>query len=719
VLLLLFAPRGQVSPESEEPAEPPGAALAALPPGSELKQPNNPHRPPAEQLPVPSSAPEAEQSRETTAATSPEPLLVAPAPVEPLAPERAEPALVREEKNPRLQPLQRLSKRDEADLLKEVAAMPEVGLNQDGLAVVLAYRAHISPRVNPAAPVATTVSPLTDAAPLLRVRPDFKSLPLHAGAKSQLPPKSALNLESLSRKLRLYLGQVLTQPGPEKLGAEILGKALRNELKGTQAEWLRPEAIPTLMQMLMHEQAGVRLVLVELLAEIPGQRATEALARRAVFDFSPRVREAAIRALQARPGEYYRPVLLQALRYPWAPPAEHAAEALVSLNDRPSIPELVMLLEEIDPCAPHTLSSGLRTVKEVVRVNHVNNCLACHPPANGPGEPCLGVDPVVTVPTRMTQAQLNALQRLTSVGGGHNYGGRSITGGGTGTTATSTARQNNRLVTVPIPALIRGDITFVRQDFSVQLPRVAQPGNPPGVPGFPVNPPQPPAPPIAANGLPNAPAPTGTRFDFMVRSRVLTSKEAAPGRAVETRYPQREAVLFALRHLTRQDEGDTTAGWMRRFPHAAIDRQALRRLPELTRANPSERGVLLVTWRDTVGELNTRTLALAVRDLRGPVQEQARAALLDRLARLEPAELARRLKDPEPTLRQAAVVAGVRNRVDDLVPDLVPLLDDPDRSLAEQARTALVDLTGQKWTDSSAWKDWLRGSWSRKAIREE
>ena len=57
--------------------------------------------------------------------------------------------------------------------------------------------------------------------------------------------------------------------------------------------------------MLMHEDRRIRLVLVELLADIPGKQATVALAQRAVFDTCPEVRELALRALIER-GEVTR-----------------------------------------------------------------------------------------------------------------------------------------------------------------------------------------------------------------------------------------------------------------------------------------------------------------------------------------------------------------------------------------------------------------------------
>src|SRR5207253_10217998 len=82
---------------------------------------------------------------------------------------------------------------------------------------------------------------------------------------------------------------------------------------------------------------------------------------------------------------------------PWAPAANNAAEALVELGDKIVIPHLVQLLSQPDPSAPQTLPNGKVVVKEVVRVNHLTNCLMCHPPSYDGTGPALGVDPVLNL----------------------------------------------------------------------------------------------------------------------------------------------------------------------------------------------------------------------------------------------------------------------------------------------------------------------------------
>src|SRR5207247_1005390 len=130
---------------------------------------------------------------------------------------------------------------------------------------------------------------------------------------------------------------------------------------------------------------------------------------------------------------------------------------------------LIRTLEEPDPAGPRTLRTKYTVLEEVVRINHLNNCLLCHPPAVAGGEPVPGVDPVVnmTVPATAQAANLIArLQGIAAGGGGHDYANRA-----TSTTGLTGGRgRRPRLVPLQVPVVVRADITFVRQDFSVQLP---------------------------------------------------------------------------------------------------------------------------------------------------------------------------------------------------------------------------------------------------------
>src|SRR5262249_33703033 len=153
--------------------------------------------------------------------------------------------------------------------------------------------------------------------------------------------------------------------------------------------------------MLAAESAEVRLSLVNYLQQGGGRGATAALAKQAVFDLDPEVRARARYALKGHAAEHYTPVLLDALRYPWAPVAERAAETLPDLKAREPVPQLVRLLDEPDPTAPFLKAvDGRETpvVRELVRVNHFRNCLLCHAPSAGGRDELRGRIPVPGAP---------------------------------------------------------------------------------------------------------------------------------------------------------------------------------------------------------------------------------------------------------------------------------------------------------------------------------
>src|SRR5262249_15191781 len=87
---------------------------------------------------------------------------------------------------------------------------------------------------------------------------------------------------------------------------------------------------------------------------------------------------------------------------------------------------------------------------------------------------------------------------------------------------------------------VRADTTYFRQDFSVQQPVEK-----------------------------SYPWPPLHRFDYLVRQRPLSQEEikkfawtdSEANRFRTARYPQREAILFALRELTGKDVGTESEDW--------------------------------------------------------------------------------------------------------------------------------------------------------------
>jgi HEAT repeat protein len=352
--------------------------------------------------------------------------------------------------------------------------------------------------------------------------PYFAGLPMRMGVDCQLGKEGAESLQILSRKLRNALAAAVpkdgidSRPNAAELQRILLqgqavvmagksGPALRSGPRHARqeliapnpAEWSQPEAVPALRQLLMAENRPLRLLLVEMLAQIPGQAAAKSLAQRALFDLSSDVREAAIRALQERPVEDYRAVLLEGFRYPWPAAADHAAEALAALNDRRAIPALVGLLRQDDPAAPfEDPATGKPVVRELVRINHNANCTLCHAQSTETTDPVRGLVPSFEQP----------LPGFTS--STQYYEGSS-------------------------GPFVRADVTYLQQDFSVPQP-VAQHGP------WPVN--------------------QRFDYLVRTR-RLSTVDTALESKAANMACEQREAVLFALRELTGQDFGTSALAW--------------------------------------------------------------------------------------------------------------------------------------------------------------
>jgi sugar lactone lactonase YvrE len=347
-----------------------------------------------------------------------------------------------------------------------------------------------------------------DGTPLLiKQRPDLSGLPLRLGEACKLTPVAADHLQGGSVSLRQHLAQVTNggglvrgdnpadvRPDPKRLHDALTRDGERHN------KWLKPEAIPALQQLLMAENESVRLVLVDQVALIPGPQASAALAQRVLFDLNPEVRQAALEALRNRPRDGYRQVLLDGLVYPWSVVADHAAEALVALDMRDAVPGLVRLLDAPDPTLPYDKPGSGLVIREVVRVNHLRNCLMCHPPSFSETDKVRGRVPPSNQP----------LQPFSQ-----GYGGN----------------QND--------VFVRADVTYLRQDFSVQL-QVANPGLWPEV----------------------------QRFDFMVRERPARQTELPAKLAQgEARPPSehQKALFFALRELTGADPGPAAEDWKRLF----------------------------------------------------------------------------------------------------------------------------------------------------------
>lgn len=268
--------------------------------------------------------------------------------------------------------------------------------------------------------------------------------------------------------------------------------------------------IAALMQMLAPEHPELGQGLVEFLSRIDHARATRDLARLAIFSLEEKVRQAALLALQDRPAEDSTQVLLAGLRYPWPAVASNASAAIVSLNRKDLLPRLVAVLDDPDPRAPamrEVDGHEMLAVRELVRLNHLHNCLLCHAPGNTPDIPFDGgrTPGVLTGPVPRPGQPLSSQTR-------EYYDSESP------------------------DILVRADVTYLRQDFS--LLHTVQDA---------------------------APWPARQRFDYLVRTRSVTALEAEAYRDwVEQQGPgylppNTQAILAALRALTGRDVAEPTA----------------------------------------------------------------------------------------------------------------------------------------------------------------
>lgn len=212
-------------------------------------------------------------------------------------------------------------------------------------------------------------------------RADLDGLPLVMGDECRTSLPIAESLNKRSREIRNALPRpntsVVTQIGSLTLNSA--GYA-RIQALLAQTNWTAND-IPALVQMLQAEPKKVRMSLVGVLASMGGPEATKALASRAVFDTHADVRKAAVNSLRLMDPAEFRPTLLSGFRYPWAPAADHAADALVELDDTNSVPDLRELLNKPDPVAPFQAEDGKWMAHELVGINHMRNCSLCHAPS--------------------------------------------------------------------------------------------------------------------------------------------------------------------------------------------------------------------------------------------------------------------------------------------------------------------------------------------------
>ena len=381
-------------------------------------------------------------------------------------------------------------------------------------------------------------------------KPGAASLPWVTGADATKGQDEANSLHALSAALRAGL------MNSSKLGRTdptALRRLVNSDTKkGVRQEDLqKPEAIPALVQLLQAEDKATREFLVEVLAGIKGKSASAVLAQRALFDLSPDVREQAVAGLADRPEQEYRDILMAGFRYPWPAVADHAAEAVVALDRREYVGRLVSLLKEPDPRTPFADAKGRLVTRELVRLNHLSNCLMCHPPSYSDRDLVRGLIPSPGKPPP-------PLYYTSSRG-----------------------------------SFARADVTYLRQDFSVLQP-VPNPLQWPGQQRYD----------YLVRVRP------ASKDDTLRASRPRT--DVTPGASPTTeaksgddkdQHPEKAALLFALRKLTGKDLGNTHAAWAavlnddtkpKGDTPGEADGRAAKLIAEVVAAPPAKRMALLV-----------------------------------------------------------------------------------------------------------------------------
>ena len=413
-------------------------------------------------------------------------------------------------------------------------------------------------------------------------------------------------------------------------------------------------------QLLMAENKNVRLLLVEVLAQNQGREATRALAMRALVDLHAEVREAALLALKDRPLEDYEQLFLSGFRYPWAAVADHAAEGVVALELRDLVPKLIPLLDLPEPGTPFRMTINNKktmiVAREVVRINHLSNCLLCHPASFDNADLVRGL-----VPTRETAPQ--------------GYGGNS---------------PGN---------FVRADITYLKQDFSICQP-VQNPGNWPAHQRFdylvrfrPVTQEA-----RSAFQLKNQNANHYPQKDAVLYTlRELTGQDRG-----RTSAAWRKGPPFKFTKLPTPQE------------------EAFHISSALVKASPVEQQDLLgqfLVAEDTVYNL---ALAQAIPQLPIGVQKKTREILTERLIRSSDEVLRQHLVSESREIRVAAIHACGRAEVKALVPDLIDQLADADKDTAKRLRWALEQLTARDFGPGatateveraaaiSEWREWWK-----------
>jgi hypothetical protein len=129
------------------------------------------------------------------------------------------------------------------------------------------------------------------------------------------------------------------------------------------------------------------------------------------------------------------------------------------------------------------------------------------------------------------------------------------------------------------------------------------------------------------------------------------------------------------------------------IPSVPENARADRLSNDLLEATGAEQDRLLRQLRDAKGGDYTDALALAIPKLEGEARKKARDALATRFTRLTPKTLLAYMKDDDPEVRRAALLASAMREIREHIPALIAGLSDPDPSVIRAAHAALKTVT--------------------------
>jgi hypothetical protein len=408
-----------------------------------------------------------------------------------------------------------------------LADVPEVSIEDDHSAKLPAgeafeHVAHLIEKIN------HVNKNKTDAymEALIKHRTDVRGLPFAMGDSCRLTAEESRLFKAELERLR-----------PAMANPAAMAQNLPNASATNEPIWMVKARIAALVQVVEPEGPELGRQMVKYLASLSHIDATRALARIAISAEDDEMRSKAVDALAVRRDADYDEILINGLNYPFPAVAERSKDAIVKMKRLDLAPKLVAMLDRPDPRAPQTKEIDGKTVpvvRELVRVNHLKNCLLCHSPAKVESLAAMGLPPG-------------------PIKGDSKSGDASIAPR-SGPVAVQTALVAPiPLPGQPVPTLSQGgygqssltdtlvafDVTYLRQDFSVKLP--------------------------VANAQP---WPDRQRFDFLVRTRQLTEKDAEAYRelvcpAAGELTPYQRIAVAGLRQLTGRDAGANANAWQR------------------------------------------------------------------------------------------------------------------------------------------------------------